>query len=301
MTKRRTFDAAQVPPSFWRRNDVQTALARREIGAVLGMYLAEFPHCTQTQLALMIQHDRSDISNWVRGARASQATDIDVLIRIADGLEVPDESRLLLGLAPLDARVTRPGEAPAAPIQRVALPQVGSITGWSRASDDTPCARLAVCGSRAPGTEQSVIDEAVHSVARWLMTHRLCVIHGPVGVGIEIMTYIADHYRPDKLDSIRGVLGRHNLVAAAQYVLVIGGGSGTRDEVDMAFSLGLKVLPLPGSGGAAARAYSMMSDSPALHAWLDGERFDTLRECIDTEAYLRIIEHTLTLSPGVTT
>ena len=107
MTKRRTFDAGEVPPSFWRRNDVQTALARREVGAILSMYLVEFPGCTQTQLALMIQHDRSDISNWVRGARASQVTDIDVLTRIADGLDLPDESRLLLGLAPSEVRVTR--------------------------------------------------------------------------------------------------------------------------------------------------------------------------------------------------
>jgi hypothetical protein len=301
VTKRRTFDVAQVPPSFWRRNDVQTALARREVGGILGMYLAEFPDCTQTQLALMIQHDRSDISNWVRGVRASQVTDIGVLTRIADGLNLSDESRLLLGLAPIEARVTRPiSVASAPPSQQVTAPHVGVITGWSRTSDDKPCTRLAVCGSRASGTEQPVIDEAVRSVARWLMTRRLCVIHGPVGVGIEIMTYIADHYRPDNLDSIRGVLGRHNIVAAAQYVLVIGGGSGTRDEVDMAFSLGLKVLPLPTSGGTAARAYSMMSESPALRAWLDVEQFTALRECNDTEAYLRIIEHALTLSPGAT-
>lgn len=180
-------------------------------------------------------------------------------------------------------------------------PHVGVITEWSRVSNDSPCTRLAVCGSRAPGTEQPVIDEAVHSVARWLMTRRVCVIHGPVGVGIEIMTYIADHYRPDKLDSVTGVIGRHNIVAAAQYVLVIGGGSDTRDEVDMAFYLGLRVLPLPASGGTAARAYSMMSENPDLRAWLDGERFAVLAECNDTEAFLRIIEHALTLSPGTTT
>lgn len=68
----------------------------------------------------------------------------------------------------------------------------------------------------------------------------------------------------------------------------------------MAFSLGLKVLPLPKSGGTAARAYAMMSESPALRAWLVGEQFAALRECDDAEAYLRIIEHALTLSPGAT-
>ncbi|MQA28139.1 MAG: hypothetical protein GEU94_22435, partial [Micromonosporaceae bacterium] len=105
MTRRKVFDPAGIPASFWWRHDVQVALARREVGRLFQLYLQASPHCTQTQIALLTQHDRSDISNWVRGVRRGQVSDIEVLTRIADGLEMPDEARVLLGLAPADTRV----------------------------------------------------------------------------------------------------------------------------------------------------------------------------------------------------
>ena len=58
------------------------------------------------QLALVTQHDRADISNFVRGARSPRVADIDVLGRIADGLAMPDEARVLLGLAPVDVQMS---------------------------------------------------------------------------------------------------------------------------------------------------------------------------------------------------
>lgn len=100
MTKRRTFDPRSVPLSFWRNEPVQTALARHEVGDLLRQYLEAHPECTQTQLALLTEHDRSEISNWVRGVRTGRVGDIDVLTRIADGLHMPDEARVLSGLAP---------------------------------------------------------------------------------------------------------------------------------------------------------------------------------------------------------
>ncbi|MEY9846132.1 hypothetical protein ABH940_003217 [Streptacidiphilus sp. BW17] len=100
MAKRKTFDPGRVPVSFWRADDVQSALARHEVGALFQLYLRQFPDCTQTQLALLTEHDRSEISNWIRGVRAGRVSDIDVLTRIADGLQMPDEARVLTGLAP---------------------------------------------------------------------------------------------------------------------------------------------------------------------------------------------------------
>ena len=100
MTKRKTFDPRSVPLTFWRGDDVQTALARHDVGILFQTYLTHFPDCTQTQLGLLTEHDRSDISNWVRGVRSGRVGDIDVLTRIADGLHMPDEARVLTGLAP---------------------------------------------------------------------------------------------------------------------------------------------------------------------------------------------------------
>lgn len=59
-----------------------------------------------------------------------------------------------------------------------------------------------------------------------------------MGIGIEIMTYIADHYRPPDLRAAIGIFGRPNVVRNADFVLVIGDGTGTLDEVDLAVSMG---------------------------------------------------------------
>lgn len=100
MTKRKTFDPRSVALAFWRGDTVQTALANHDVGTLFQIYLQTHTECTQTQLALLTEHDRSDISNWVRGARSGRVGDIDVLTRIADGLQMPDEARVLAGLAP---------------------------------------------------------------------------------------------------------------------------------------------------------------------------------------------------------
>ncbi|WP_280366657.1 helix-turn-helix transcriptional regulator [Nocardia wallacei] len=94
-----------MPLVFWRRDDVRLALVRREVGRLFGIYLAEFPGCTQTQLALLTGHDRSDISNFIRGARGPRVADIDVLNRVADGLAMPDIARTMLGLAPAEMTI----------------------------------------------------------------------------------------------------------------------------------------------------------------------------------------------------
>lgn len=100
MTRHRIFDPGEIPEAFWRRHDVQQALAHRDVGLIFRLFLNKFDDCTQTQLALITKQDRSDISDWVSGARPGQVSDIDVLTRIADGLQIPDQARLLLGLVP---------------------------------------------------------------------------------------------------------------------------------------------------------------------------------------------------------
>lgn len=126
MTRRKAFDPRAVLLTFWRDGEVQTALARHDIGALFRMFLAQHPDCTQTQLALLTEHDRSEVSNLVRGSRSGRIGDIDVLTRIADGLQMPDEARVLTGLAPAAVLMSslrqRPLEAttvvPSSPTER---------------------------------------------------------------------------------------------------------------------------------------------------------------------------------------
>ncbi|MFG2006349.1 hypothetical protein ACGFNU_45110 [Spirillospora sp. NPDC048911] len=101
MTKRRIFDPGAVPERFWRRDDVQESLTHRDVGRLFRLFLDEFADCTETHLAILTECDHSDISNWVRDPRQGRVSDTEVLTRIADGLQIPDQARLQLDLLPV--------------------------------------------------------------------------------------------------------------------------------------------------------------------------------------------------------
>ncbi|WP_350277547.1 hypothetical protein [Kribbella sp. HUAS MG21] len=277
MTRRRVFDPGTVPASFWHRSDVQEALARRDVAQLFRRYLADFADCTQTQLALLTEHDRSDVSNWVRGTRHGQVSDINVLTRIAEGLCIPDNGRILMGLAPADALVSSVRD-------ERELARGGEVTEQVRQrvdGSDSASTRIAICGSRAPGTSSAVIDAAVRSLARLVMVRRLLVNHGPVGVGIEVITHIADHYQPPGLRGAVAIFGRRNVILDAEYVLVIGGGSGTQAEADIAVSMGKRILPLGATGGSARAVYQQAMRSQRSSAWMSRDTRDTLTRCAE--------------------
>ncbi|MEV6523434.1 hypothetical protein AB0M43_15905 [Longispora sp. NPDC051575] len=275
VARRRIFDPATVVSTFWRRNDVRLALARRDIGGVFRHYVEQHPQCTQTQLALLTEHDRSDISNWLRGTRTGKTSDIDVLNRIADGLQMPDDARVLMGLAPADVHMSELANAWAAPVV------------------DSSSALIAICGSRAANTDESLIDASVRALSVLLMRRRCVVNHGPVGVGIEVMTYLADHFRPPSLTGVTGIFGRPNVIRNADLILVVGGAQGTLDEANLALASGKVVVPFPASGGTASQVYQAQRRDPALHDWASAEEFATLGVMTSAEDYARFVEHLL--------
>lgn len=286
MTRRKVFDAGAVPVRFWRREDVQASLRDRDVGQLFRLFLREFTDCTQTRLALLTQHDRSDISNWVRGVRQARVSDIEVLTRIADGLQMPDQARLLLGLAPAGPLSLSNGVA--YPRPRTTEHDGGDL-GVSLASEPV---RLAICGSRAPDTEAGVIDAAVRCLARLVMSQGYKVSHGPVGVGIEVMTYIADHYRPPGFTVAIGLFGHRNIIQDVEYVIVLGGAVGTQAEIDLAVSMVKKIIPLPSSGGVARRFYQQAARDKRMRSWMADEDFAALNACSDPgEDFIRIVEH----------
>ncbi|GAA1791358.1 hypothetical protein [Actinomadura chokoriensis] len=294
MTRRRTFDPGVVPVGFWCRKDVAQALTGRDVGQLFRLFLGQFADCTQTQLALLTQHDRSDISNWVRGTRQGRVSDIEVLTRIADGLQIPDQARLLLGLAPANSFPLH--LKPAVPRQRAD----------ARDTDDEAAAsaptHVAICGSRAPDTDASVIDAAVRCLARLVMSRHYKVSHGPVGVGIEVMTYIADQYRPPDIALAIGLFGHRNVIRDAEFVIVLGGGAGTQAEIDLALSMGKPIIALPASGGTARRFYHQAARDHRLRGPLDDEQFAALNACADPgEDFVRIVEQMINNDPRSTT
>src|SRR5690606_3129910 len=81
------------------------------------------------------------------------------------------------------------------------------ITGWSLPASTEQPHHVAICGSRTDDTPRDVVDAAIRSLARLLLRHRFQVNHGPVGVGMEVLTYIADHDKPSGLTTIGGIIG----------------------------------------------------------------------------------------------
>jgi hypothetical protein len=171
------------------------------------------------------------------------------------------------------------------------------VTGWFAEGESSVEPNVAIIGSRSGSTDSRVVDEALRSLGELLVRRRLRVTHGPVGVGIEVLTYVADHYRPDKLESVAGVFGRPNVVKGSDYVLVVGGGQGTEEEVNIATAMGKKVIPMPTSGGAAATAYAALRDDATRRPWLDEESFAALAEA-DAAEYARIVSTLLPLDQG---
>jgi hypothetical protein len=149
------------------------------------------------------------------------------------------------------------------------------VTGWA-AEPGPVAARIAICGSLRGGADPEQVAAAVPALADLLIRCRYAVSIGPMGVGAEVLTYIADHVSPDGLDAVRGIIGHANVVRDADYVLVIGGGSGTQSEADTALAAGKRVLPMPVSGGAAAQVYMRLITDARLRAWLPDVAFKDL-------------------------
>jgi len=250
---------------------------------------------------VLTQHDRSDISNWVRGRRTGRVSDIEVLARIADGLQITDEGRMRLGLAPSERDL---GDVSGA--YRPGLLSSDHSRGTSSSAEGAALpVRIAICGSRAPGTHDEIINAAIQALARFVMAGGYVVSHGPVGIGIEVMTFVADHYAPADFARAIGLFGHRNVVQNAEVIVVIGGGPGTQIEIDLALSMNKRVVALPSSGGTACSFFERARSDPRLRSWMSDEMFAALDSCLvehqDAHAvdeFARIIEHLLIHDPG---
>ncbi|MFI6681742.1 hypothetical protein [Kribbella sp. NPDC050469] len=193
---------------------------------------------------------------------------------------MPDNARILMGLAPADALVSpirderELARSMAAPAEPTRMRVDGS---------DSSSARIAICGSRAPETNSRIIDAAVRSLARLVMIRRLLVNHGPIGIGIEVITHIADHYQPPGLRGAVAIFGRRNVIFDAEYVVIVGGGGGTQAEADLAMSMGKRILPLGASGGTAKAIYHQTLRVPRLSSWMAEATRATLTACAELD------------------
>lgn len=90
------FDPPALPPQFWQRPDVKSALAVRDIGALFRL-LRDKAGLSQIRIGTAVGMSQGRISFLINGKQTVQS--LHVMARIADGLDMPHAARRLLGVA----------------------------------------------------------------------------------------------------------------------------------------------------------------------------------------------------------
>jgi transcriptional regulator with XRE-family HTH domain len=90
----------EMPVSAWRSPGIRQALAGRDVAAVLHCVQAQ-TGASQAKLAAAAGFGQGRFSEVFHGRR--KVTTLEALERIADGLAMPDDARVLFGLAPAHA------------------------------------------------------------------------------------------------------------------------------------------------------------------------------------------------------
>lgn len=94
------YGPVEMPGSAWRKPDVREALKRRDAGAVL-RFVQQHAGISQARLATATGIGQGRLNEIINGRR--QVARLDVLERLAAGMCMPDDARVLFGLAPLYA------------------------------------------------------------------------------------------------------------------------------------------------------------------------------------------------------
>lgn len=87
-----------MPRWAWQREDVRAALRHRDMGALFRL-VQRYAGASQSHIAVATELLQGRVSEIIKGSRT--VTALEVFERIADGLRMPDEARIQLGLAPL--------------------------------------------------------------------------------------------------------------------------------------------------------------------------------------------------------
>jgi transcriptional regulator with XRE-family HTH domain len=90
-------DSIKIPVWAWEREEIRDALRQRDAGAIL-RFAQQYGGASQSRIAAATGLLQGRVNEIVRGRRS--VVRIDVFERIARGLQMPDDARLLMGLAP---------------------------------------------------------------------------------------------------------------------------------------------------------------------------------------------------------
>jgi hypothetical protein len=98
------FGPLEIPAQAWRQEDLCRALEVRDVAKILRL-IQRYGGVSQVRLASATGMGQGRVNEIINGHR--QVTGLDVFERIADGVSMPDEARVLMGLAPASAAARR--------------------------------------------------------------------------------------------------------------------------------------------------------------------------------------------------
>jgi hypothetical protein len=150
-------DPLRVPAQFWQRPEVTESLDARDIGWLFRL-LRRYCGASQTRIGTAVGMTQSTVS--LIAARGKPVIALAVFERVADGLEMPDEARMRLGLAPKEADAVR---------RRTAL-------GASVIGALSPATLTAVLGESAAEAMDFTRQRSMSSVGAGTLDHLEAVV-----------------------------------------------------------------------------------------------------------------------------
>jgi len=126
-----------IPSWAWQSADARTALRARDVGALF-RFAQGHAGVSQAGLAVATGISQGRVNEIINGRRA--VTALEVFERVADGLGMPDDARLLMGLAPRDgglrsSRATYEEIARIFPGQAAAASEIRELSARARSID----------------------------------------------------------------------------------------------------------------------------------------------------------------------
>ncbi|GGQ05930.1 hypothetical protein BKA00_003387 [Actinomadura coerulea] len=194
---RRASDPIVIPDELWERPQMIQALTAREIGTVFHL-LGQYAGATQTQIAIACGLTQGRVSEHMKeGGR--RVTKLYLFERIADGLQMPDNARMALGLAPR----TRPGvPAPRTPEPQARTGIVLTEPRPTGADPSDPATTTDLSRLTRWLTTSDTADETIESLAR--STTSLASAHTQVPAKSLLSQVLRLHRRTqDLLESSR--------------------------------------------------------------------------------------------------
>lgn len=91
------YQPIRIPDWAWQRPETRQLLAERDIAALF-RFAQQYGNASQARIAATVGIGQGRVNEIIHGRR--EVVNLDVLLRIADGLHMPDDARMTLGLAP---------------------------------------------------------------------------------------------------------------------------------------------------------------------------------------------------------